>query len=164
MLNRELRILNSALFVLLISGLFVFLFSLPVSAESTDSIRIIKISPQDGRAVVKTSGRKLRIIKVGDVVRVAGSGFRVAGEKPKERDIEGAGRHVPGAGVKRQVRRSALRVVEIAADRVVFEEMTDAGPETVIIRVEEDSSGLKKQRVERIRKTFDKQPLLYKPK
>ena len=65
-----------------------------------------------------------------------------------------------------------LRVIEITTGRVVFEEMTDEGFETVIIRVEDEdsskfgiqSSKVRKQRIERIRKTVSKQPLLFKPR
>ena len=156
----------------LIFGLSIFMMSSSVCAGSVENIRVIKISPQDERAVIKTSGRKLRIIRVGDVIRVKqvqDSEFRV--QSPEEENIEGSGGHVPGAGMKKKVRRSELRVVEIAAGRVVFEEVTDEGLETVIIRVEDDSSEsgvqgskIKKQRIEMIRKTADKQPLLYKPR
>lgn len=45
---------------------------------------------------------------------------------------------------------SRLRVVEITKERIVIEEMTDRGTETVIIRVENG-----KQRVERISKVVE---------
>ncbi len=51
------------------------------------------------------------------------------------------------------------KVIEIVKGRIVIEEKTDKGSETVIIRFE---SG--KQRIERIRKAGDKQPVLYAPK
>jgi len=51
------------------------------------------------------------------------------------------------------------KVIEIADGRVVVEERTDQGTETVIIRVEDG-----KQRIERIRKTGDREPVLYAPK
>ncbi len=50
------------------------------------------------------------------------------------------------------------KVIEIAQGRIVIEGKTDKGPETVIIRFENG-----KQRIERIRKTGDKQPVLYSP-
>jgi len=50
------------------------------------------------------------------------------------------------------------KVVEIVEGRIVIEERTDKGSETVIIRLENG-----KQRIERIRKTGDKQPVLYSP-
>ena len=49
------------------------------------------------------------------------------------------------------------KVVEITAGRVVFEENTEKGIETVIIRLENG-----KQRIERIKKTPDKQPVIFK--
>lgn len=49
-------------------------------------------------------------------------------------------------------------VVEIVEGRVVIEERTDQGVETVIIRFERG-----KQRVERIRKIEDRSPTLYSP-
>ena len=51
------------------------------------------------------------------------------------------------------------KVIEIVEGRIVIEERTEKGPETVIIRFE---SG--KQTIERIRKTQEKQPILYAPK
>ncbi|MEW6215867.1 MAG: hypothetical protein AB1478_11815, partial [Nitrospirota bacterium] len=66
-----------------------------------------------------------------------------------------------------------LRVVEITKGRVVIEEKTDKGIETVIIRLEDEvpsyglrvtGSGLKKQRIERIRKALEESPMLYVPK
>jgi hypothetical protein len=51
------------------------------------------------------------------------------------------------------------KVIEIVQGRIAIEEKTDKGPETVIIRFEDG-----KQRIERIRKVGDKQPVLYSPK
>ena len=50
------------------------------------------------------------------------------------------------------------KVIEITEGRVVIEEKTEKGPETVIIRVEDG-----KQRVERIRKSKEEAPPLYSP-
>ncbi len=117
---------------------FIFVFSISSYAESIEDILVLKISPQDERAVIKTSERRLKIIKIGDELTVQSS------ENKKE--------------------SSKFKVTEITKGRVVFEEMTNEGLETVIIRVEdEDGSGLTKQKIERIRKTADKQPLLLKP-
>lgn len=52
-----------------------------------------------------------------------------------------------------------IKVIEIAKNRVVMEDMTDKGPERVILRLEGG-----KQRVERIRKAADKQPVLMTPR
>jgi hypothetical protein len=51
------------------------------------------------------------------------------------------------------------KVTEIVEGRIVIEEKTEKGPETVIIRFEDG-----KQTIERIRKVGDKQPILYAPK
>ena len=51
------------------------------------------------------------------------------------------------------------KVIEIVEGRIVFEEKTEKGLETVIIRFENG-----KQRIERISKTGDKAPILYSPK
>jgi hypothetical protein len=51
------------------------------------------------------------------------------------------------------------KVIEIVEGRIVIEEKTEKGPETVIIRFE---SG--KQRIERIRKIGEQPPMLYAPK
>jgi hypothetical protein len=39
-----------------------------VAASSIDSIQLLKISPQDERAIIKTTDGKLQIIKPGDAV------------------------------------------------------------------------------------------------
>ena len=98
---------------------------------TAESIQVLRIMEQDERAVIKTADGNMRVIKVGDVI---GKG-----------DLR-----VPGSG---------LRVVEISEGRIVFEEKTDKGVETVIVRIEDG-----KQRVERIRKVGDKQAPLYAPK
>jgi hypothetical protein len=51
------------------------------------------------------------------------------------------------------------KIVEIVEGRIVIEERTDKGSETVIIRFENG-----KQKIERIRKVGDRQPVLYAPK
>jgi predicted transcriptional regulator len=98
---------------------------------AAESIQILRIMEKDERAVIKTADGNMRVIKVGDVIRKG--------------DLR-----VPGSG---------LRVLEIIEGRIVFEEKTDKGAETVIVRIEDG-----KQRVESIRKFGDKQPPLYAPK
>jgi hypothetical protein len=98
---------------------------------TAESIQILRIMEKDERAVIKTPEGNMQVIKVGDVI---GKG-----------DLR-----VPGSG---------LRVLEIIEGRIVFEERTDKGVETVIVRIEDG-----KQRVERIRKFGDKQAPLYAPK
>ena len=98
---------------------------------TAESVQVVRIMEQDERAVIKTPDGNMRVVKVGDVIGKGDLG-------------------VPGSG---------LRVVEISEGRIVFEEKTDKGMETVIVRIEEG-----KQRVERIRKFGDKQAPLYAPK
>ena len=50
------------------------------------------------------------------------------------------------------------KVVEITSGRVVIEEQTERGVETVIIRLDEG-----RQKVERLKRTPDSRPELYKP-
>jgi hypothetical protein len=91
-------------------------------AGSIDDIRIVKISPQDKTAVIKSPEGRIQIIKVGDLVGPNGE------------------------------------VIEIIESRIVIEEKTETGLETVIIRMEDG-----KQRIERIRKMPDHQPMLHSP-
>ena len=119
-----------------------FMISASVLAASVEDIQILKISAADERAVIKTPDGKMVIIKTGDLLHVAGSELRVAGEKKQK----------SAAGYE-------LRVVEITKGRIVFEEKTNKGIEMVIIRLEN-----RKQKVERIKKAGDKQPEIYAPK
>ena len=50
------------------------------SAVATDAIEVLKISPQDGRAVVKTLDGKTRIIKGGDIVDSRFKVIEIAGD------------------------------------------------------------------------------------
>ncbi len=147
----------------LISVLFLLAISPSVHAEPVENIEVVRISSQDERAIVRTPDGRMRIIKAGDVIRVPGYGSRVKGHRKRgirARDKErakfitrGPEHRVQGPG------RSELRVIEITSGRVVFEERTDRGPETVIVRVEDG-----RQRIERIGKTGEKRPILYKAK
>lgn len=92
-----------------------------LKAVSVDDIKVIKISGNDEKAVIKTADRALQIINVGDQI----------GENGK--------------------------VVEIAEGRVVIEELTDKGKETIIIRLENG-----KQKVERITTVGDEGEQLYR--
>ena len=147
MMKKQLFILSAILFVCIIT---VLMINTTVYADAIDNIRVLKISPQDGRAVVKTDERELRIIKEGDVIIVrpvlSSKKQVLSSEKSKESS-------------EFEVRSSRLLVKEIASGRVVFEEQTEAGLETVIVRLEDG-----KQRIERLRSVPEKKPLLYKPK
>lgn len=54
--------------IALIFIVIFFMMIVNVSASSIDSIQLLKISPQDQRAIIKTSGGKMQIIKPGDMV------------------------------------------------------------------------------------------------
>ena len=173
----------------LICVLLIFVFSISAYAESIDDIRVIKISAHDQRAIIKTTERELRIIKVGDVLQVQSSPLRNHGFLDK-----GAGSYQPGneqlnsyqqrneqlksyqqsavsgqqekqsknneqrTAFRNQHKIVELKVVEIAKGRVVLEEETENGIETVIIRLDKG-----KQTVERIKRTPDEQPVFYAP-
>lgn len=91
-----------------------------VVAASLETLQILKISPQDERAVIKTPDGKMHVIKLGDAVGDSG------------------------------------KVMEIAKDRVVIEERSEKGQETIVFRLEDG-----KQRVERIKKSPERKPQLY---
>lgn len=93
-----------------------------VFADSIDHMKLLKISPQDERAVVKMEDGSMKIIKPGDAIGSNG------------------------------------KVIEITVGRVVIEEQTERGMETVIIRFEQG-----RQLIERIKKTADKPPVLFRP-
>ena len=46
--------------------LFILINIHPLFAQSLDEIKVVKISPTDERAVIKTHGNDLQVIKVGD--------------------------------------------------------------------------------------------------
>jgi len=98
---------------------FCLFYTDPVFAGD---IQVLKISPENERALIRDPEGRNQILKVGD--RIGDHG----------------------------------KVVEIAEGRVVIEERTDQGAETVIIRFEKGT-----QRVERIRKMGDKLPIPYSP-
>jgi hypothetical protein len=113
----------------------------PAAEATADTIQVLKISPQDGRAVIKTAEGEMKIIKTGDLLPVASSGSRVKDEKGQK----------PVAGYE-------LRVVEIADGRVMLEEKKGDEKETIIIRLADG-----KQKIERIRKMGEKRLYLLVP-
>lgn len=108
--------------ILIVAMLIPFIAYAEEASESVaiEDIRVIKISSEDEMAVIKTTGRELLVIKVGDSI----------GE--------------------------SIKVIEITEGMVVFEETTDIGIETVIMRLENG-----KQRVERTRKAGDEEAQPY---
>jgi hypothetical protein len=124
----------------------------PLGGILVENIEFLKIFVQEEKAVIRTPDGNMQVIKVGDVM---GKGeLRVPGS-----ELRGTG--------------SGLRVIEITDGRVVFEENTDRGLETVIVRFEDEradselrapGSALKKQGIERIGKVGDKRVPLYAPR
>lgn len=103
--------------------LTLILFSLSlVFAGGDDAIQVLKISPQDQRAVVKTIDGVIRVVKVGDAVGDNGT------------------------------------IIEIAEGRLVLEEVVGNDITKVIVRLKNGG-----QRVERMKRTADKQSPLYAP-
>jgi hypothetical protein len=97
------------------------IISTSVAAGVIDTIQVLKISPQDERAVIKTHDGNMQVVKVGDVL----SDLQSAGQKNNE-----------------------ARVVEITTGRVVIEGMTQTGKETVIIRLEDGKQRMERIRKE----------------
>jgi hypothetical protein len=122
----------------------LFVLSAAAFADYIDSIQLLKISPKDERAIIKTPDGKMQIIKVGDIIATRDRAPRGAKDK---RDKE-----TPGPRVLQRV----LKVTEITDGRVVLE-TTDENKETIIIRVENG-----KQNIERIQKAPVDKPVLYK--
>lgn len=91
------------------------------AVDTVPTIRLLKMSPQDERAIVKMEDGSMKIIKPGDAIGNNG------------------------------------KVIEITSGSVVIEEQTEHGKETVIIRLEK---GI--QTVERMKKTPDTRPAIYK--
>ena len=132
---------------LLLTFSFIIAISmLSVSAFADDiySIKLLKISARDEKAVIKTPEGKMQIIRIGDMLPVSGPMVL----DPRS-ELETA---TPGPGDLKCV----MKVTEITTGRVVLE-ATDASKETIIIRLENG-----KQNIERIRKTPGDKPVLYK--
>ena len=107
------------------------------NAVVAQSIQVLRFLDNAEGAIVKTADGKTKTIKVGDVIGksefgVMSSEFGVNDKKDKP------------------VQSAGLRVTEISEGRIVFEERTNRGIETVIIRVEAG-----KQKIERISKVGD---------
>ena len=83
-------------------------------------------------------------------------GLRITGSELKNKDkLRGTSEELRNTkhGTRNTEQRLGLRVIEISEGRVVFEERTNKGLETVIIRVENG-----KQKIERISKVPDSGP------
>lgn len=111
-------ILVAAVIILFVGALNAHAFT-----DIFDDMQVIKISPQDEWAIVKTKAGEKMVIKAGGPVGDNGE------------------------------------VIEITEGRVVIEQRTERNIETIIIR---DENG--KQKVERIKRVGDRQPILYVPR
>jgi hypothetical protein len=110
-------------------------------------ISILKTSSEDRTAVVKTLDGKMLIVNAGDVLLIENNTVRIMGRKKDEQPTTPFGK----AG--------QLTITEIAKDRVVIEENTGSGIDTVIISVHNG-----KQTSQRISKTGGEPRVLLAPK
>lgn len=137
-------ILTGHLFLVLSFVLLLFVLNSFAFADYIDSIQLLKISPKDERAIIKTPAGKMQIIKVGDSLAI------------RDRSPRETKNNLDKATSEPRVLHRSLKVTEITNGRVVLE-TTDESKETIIIRLENG-----KQNIERIRKTPGNKPVLYK--
>jgi hypothetical protein len=107
-------------------------------AEPLDKVKFVKVSEQEGKAVIRDVDGKLSMIGVGDVIGIDGKVVQ------------------PGKRVNDKKKDSAvdvLHIIEIAKDRVVLERQTAEGPEKIIVRLLDG-----KQSVEKVTASNPKQP------
>jgi hypothetical protein len=184
------------LFSLGIMILFLTMNTSVSHADSLDKIQIIRISARDKQAIVKMDDGKMRIVKVGEEITIKPDEVTVSDNKVQSPDpvnaeteskadarrISGQSKDKKGKGIKQDRRPGPSKkestidrkaaVTEIASGRIVLEEKTKSGPETIILRSEEkgktseskiqgsklDGQGTEsKTIVERIRKQPDQQ-------
>ena len=130
-------------------------------ADSLDKIQIIKISARDKQAIVRMDDGKMRIVRVGEEITIKPDEVTVSDNKFQSPDpanaakeskadarrISGQSKDKKGKGVKEDCQPGPSKkestigrkatVTEIAFDRIVLEEKTKSGPETIILRSEE---------------------------
>jgi hypothetical protein len=140
---------NQTTLIIISSIALALICASTVIADSVHGIQVLKISPQDERAVIRTADGKTQMIKTGDILEaeafsVQSSQFRSEGQEKAKSDQQSA------VSSKRESKTtdSELRVVEIAKGRIVLEERRGNDKKTVIIRLKDG-----KQTVELIRKT-----------
>ncbi len=97
----------------IIAIIFIISLSIGATGAPIDVIRILKISGADQTAVIKTPSGKAEVIKVGDL-------------------IGDDGRIVDGEALKKK-KETGLRVTEIAAGRVVFEDGSSGQAVKIIV-------------------------------
>lgn len=167
-------------------GIILLVLCASVSNAADGSLTVLKISPQDQRAVIRTAEGKMRIIKVGDVIR-SDQRSALSGQTRSKQLSDDSYQRKQNKKKQKSVADSELRVVEIAEGRVVFEEKQGDVTEMVIIRLADaagsgsreqnivSSSGLRvvgkearktaapQQKIERIRKTGERQSEMLMP-
>jgi hypothetical protein len=133
-------------------------------AESVENLKVLKISPQDERAVIRTADGKTQVVKPGEVLdatifTVPGSQF--AGNDNKQptavsvlKNNTSDQHSAIGFQQNQEKNDTTLTVIEIAEGRVVLEEQKGNDKETVIIRLKNG-----KQTVERMRRVPPKRTL-----
>lgn len=149
-INQPVKILDLSISVM-ICGLMLLRSS--AFADGTEDIRILKISPQDERAVIKMPDGKVKIIKAGDVIS-SNQRSAVSGQEK----TTSSQRSANSSQQKQQKDNATVTIMEIADGRIVLEEKKGDETETIIIRMEDG-----KQHIERIRKMGEKRPELMAP-
>jgi hypothetical protein len=119
-------------------GTLLLMATQALHAEPLDKVKFVKVSEQEGKAVIRDVDGKLSMIGVGDVIGIDGKVVQ------------------PGKRVNDKKKDSAadvLHIIEIAKDRVVLERQTADGPEKIIVRLLDG-----KQSVEKVTASKPKQP------
>jgi Tfp pilus assembly protein PilP len=123
-------------------SLSLFVFASAVCASSLDNVQIIKISSRDQQAIIKMEDGKMRVVKVGEIIldnnEIQGAEL---GVQSKDKEVQSSELKVPSkdkdvqsSKFKRQSNKA--KIVEITSGRIVLEEVTKDGPETIVMRQE----------------------------
>ncbi len=124
-------------------GLMSAVLLLFANAAFAQSIQVLRFLDNAEGAIVQTADGETKTIKAGD--RIGKSEFGVISSEFGVKDKK-----------DKQAQSAGLMVTEISEGRIVFEERTRKGLETVIIRVENG-----KQKIERISKVPEGGPIIY---
>jgi len=123
---------------LLIMVALLLVVAQTLRAETIDKIKFIKVSEQEGKAVIKDADNKLCMVSVGDVIGMDGKVINPEKKAKNKKD---------------KTSDDILRVVEITKDRVLLERQTQNGPEKIVVRLVNG-----KQSIEKITVTKPMQP------
>lgn len=119
-------------FVIIISAIFiafVILTAQPLFALSPEEIQVVKISPKDERAVIKTHENDLQVIKVGDSLGHYGRVIEIT-----------KGRIVIEA---RSDRGSEIVIIRIENGRQRIERIRKAGDERPVLYTPQSTKNMK---------------------